>query len=70
MPDPRGLFFVINERQNRWSLYGEEKPLFRSTDAEPLPAESKRERLSYPRRLTNRLHMIVRPGRHAHRAPG
>ena len=63
MPDPRGLYFVINERQNRWWLYGDDrKPLYQSTDALPLPAEPQRERLSYGRRLAFRLRAIIRPG--------
>jgi hypothetical protein len=63
MPDSRGLYFVINERQKRWWLYADDKPLYRSTDAEPLPTEPQRERSTYPRRLAFRLRSIVRPGR-------
>ena len=63
MPDPRGLYFVINERQNRWRLYGDDrKPLYQPTDALPLPTEPQRERLSYGRRLAFRLRAIIRPG--------
>jgi hypothetical protein len=65
MGSPRGLYFTINERQKRWWLYADEKPLYRSIDAEPLPTEQQRERSSYPRRLAFRLRMIVRPGRRA-----
>ena len=66
MPDPRGLYFVINERQNRWALYGDDrKPLYQSTDAPPRPTEPQRERLSYGRRLAFRLRAIIRPGARA-----
>jgi hypothetical protein len=63
MPDPRGLFFVINERQHRWWLYSDEadRPLYGSVDALPLPTEPQRERSSYARRLVFRLRMIIRP---------
>jgi hypothetical protein len=65
MPDPRGLYFTINERQKRWWLYADEKPLYGSIDAEPLPTEPQRERSSYARRLAFRLRMIIRPGSRA-----
>lgn len=63
MPDPRGLYFVINERQNRWRLYGDDrKPLYQASDVLPLPTEPQRERLSYGHRLAFRLRAIIRPG--------
>jgi hypothetical protein len=65
MPEPRGLYFTINERQKRWWLYADEKPLYRPIDAEPLPTAPQRERSSYPRRLAFRLRTIMRPGRRA-----
>jgi hypothetical protein len=65
MPEPRGLYFTINERQKRWWLYADEKPLYRSIDAEPLPTEPQRERSSYARRLASRLRLIIGPGRRA-----
>jgi hypothetical protein len=63
MPDPRGLFFVINERQHRWWLDSDaaDRPLYGSVDALPLPTEPQRERSSYARRLALRLRMIIRP---------
>jgi len=63
MADPRGFYFVINERQKRWWLYADDKPLYRSIDAEPLPTEPQREHSTYPRRLAFRLRSIIRPGR-------
>jgi hypothetical protein len=65
MASPRGLYFTINERQKRWWLYADEKPLYGSIDAAPLPSEPQRERSSYPRRLAFRLRMIIRPGSRA-----
>ena len=63
MPDPRAQWFVINERQDRWWLYGDDrKPLYKSTDAAPLPTEPQREKTSYARRLAFRLRMLIRPG--------
>ena len=63
MPDPRAQWFVINERQDRWWLYGDDRrPLYKSIDAPPLPTEPQRERTSYPRRLAFRLRMLIRPG--------
>ena len=63
MPDPRGTYFIINERQNRWTHYGDDrKPLYRSTDALPLPIEPQHERSSHARRLAFRLRTIIRPG--------
>ena len=62
MPDPRAQWFVINDRQDRWWLYGDDrKPLYSSMDAEPLPTEPQREKTSYPRRLAFRLRMVIRP---------
>ena len=62
MPDPRAQWFVINERQDRWWLYDDDrKPRYSSTDAPPLPTEPQRERASYPRRLAFRLRMLIRP---------
>ena len=62
MANPRGLYFVIGARQKRWWLYADDKPLYRSIDAEPLPTEPQRERSTYPRRLAFRLRTIIRPG--------
>ena len=63
MPDPRAQWFVVNDRQDRWWLYGaDRKPLYSSIDAEPLPTESQREKASYPRRLAFRLLALIRPG--------
>jgi hypothetical protein len=69
MPDPRGLYFGIIERHERrpW-LEADEKPLYRTTDAEPLPTETGHRRSSHLRRLAIRLRMIVGPVRRAHGA--
>jgi len=63
MPDPRGMYFVIKERQHRWWLYSDEdrRPLYSSIDALPLPTEPQRERSTYARRLVFRLRMLIRP---------
>ena len=65
MADPRGLYFIITERERRPWMDAGEKPLSHSVDAEPLPTEPQRERSSYPRRLAFRLRMIIRPGSRA-----
>jgi hypothetical protein len=62
MPDPRARWFIINERQDRWWLYGDDRrSLYQPTDALPLPTEPQRERASYARRLAFRLRLIIRP---------
>ena len=52
MPDPRGLYFVINERQNRWWLYGDDRRLIelynKSLNIVPL-AELPHYRLTWDR---------------------
>ena len=65
MADPRGLYFIIDQRERRPWMDADEKPLYHSVDAEPLATEPQRERSSYPRRLALRLRMIIRPGRRA-----
>jgi hypothetical protein len=66
MPEPRGLYFVINERQRAWWLYGAEQPLYGAIDAEPLPTEPQHQRSSDVGRLATRLLMIVRPLQRTH----
>ena len=62
MPDPRAQWFVVNDRQDRWWLHGDDrKSLYSSMDAEPLPTEPQREKTSYPRRLALRLRMVISP---------
>jgi hypothetical protein len=54
------MFFVINERQHRWWLYGDDRDsLYRSIDAEPLPTEPQRERSTFARRLVLRLRVLM-----------
>ena len=62
MADPRGLFFVIVERDKRPWL-GEGTPLYTSIDAELLPAKPEREHSFSLRGLAIRLRSAVRPGR-------
>ena len=65
MADPRSLYFIIDQRERRPWMDADEKPLYRTVDAEPLPTEPQREHSSYPRRLASRLQMIIRPGTRA-----
>jgi hypothetical protein len=71
MADPRGIYFVMNERharQKRPWLYSDEPALYGSIDAEPLPAQPEREPFTALRRLRMRLLTIIRPGRRTHGA--
>jgi hypothetical protein len=60
MPDPRGLYLVINGRRHGWRPYGDDQgALYRSTDAEPLPVEPQHERSTVARRVVLRLRMLT-----------
>jgi hypothetical protein len=63
MPDARGMFFVINERQRRWWLdaEGDRRSIYAKYDAAPLPTEPQRERSTFANRLVFRLRLIIRP---------
>ena len=60
MPDPRWMSVVIYQRQQSGWSGGEERPPYGDVDAEPLPAEPARERVSIASRLTDGLRWAMR----------
>jgi hypothetical protein len=63
MPGARAMYFLVNERQNRWWLDAEKdrRSSYAREDAAPLPTEPQRERSTFGSRLAIRLRLIVRP---------
>lgn len=63
MPNPRGTYFAVSQRQDRWWLDLDEdrRAIYAERDAAPLPTEPQRERSGHGNRLAFRLRMIIRP---------
>lgn len=64
MPDPRWMSVVVYQRQQSAWLGGVERPPYGDVDAEPLPTEPERERVSVASRLTLRLRSVMRTRSH------
>ena len=63
MSGARTMFFLVNERQNRWWLDAERdrRSIYAREDAAPLPTEPQREPSTFGRKLALRLRLIIRP---------
>jgi hypothetical protein len=63
MSGARAMFFLVNERQNRWWLGADKdrRSIYAKEDAAPLPTEPQRERSRFGSRLALRLRLIIRP---------
>jgi hypothetical protein len=63
MPDARGRYFMIDQRQPRYWLYDDvdERGTHARPDALPLPVEPQRERSTRGNRLAFVLRTIIRP---------
>jgi len=62
MPEPRGLYFIINQRQDGWwhEPDGHRRTTYATTDALPLPTEPRREPARYGQRLALRIRTLIR----------